>query len=88
MSDCEWIMACNANDNFVSTLLDGNENVIRTFRCPPGKSFLKSADFFNNSNAWLVYRRLKQCWHKACHKAFVKSNGPSTSDLRSRGFLM
>jgi hypothetical protein len=39
MSDCEWIMACNANDNFVPITLDGNENVIPTFRCPPGKFF-------------------------------------------------
>lgn len=81
-------MACNANDNFVPTTLDGNENVIPTFRLSAWEVLLKSADFFNNSNAKLVYRRLKQGWHKACHKAFVKSNGPSTSDLRSRGFLM
>jgi hypothetical protein len=34
MSDCEWIIACNTNDNFVSIILDRDENVIRTLANP------------------------------------------------------
>ena len=39
MGDCEWIIARNTNDNFVSTILNNNENVVPTLSCPPKKFF-------------------------------------------------
>jgi hypothetical protein len=34
MRYCEWIIACDTNDTFVPTILDSDENVIRTLAKP------------------------------------------------------